>query len=107
MGSLSSQLLYVANEGLQHFRPTPKIVFPELEEARSQREQLERAPQTQRILQQTQYLLEGIEQLPQTSYTHYRNFRRFGERSDYEAAYFLKRARLSAIALRLFLGQTA
>ncbi len=57
------------------------------------------------MLQQTQHLLQDIERIPQTDYTAYRMFRRVGERDSYQAPYFLKRARLSAAALRLFLGE--
>jgi hypothetical protein len=82
------------------------LILPELEQARAARDELARAPQTRRVLAQTEALLEGLEHVPQTTYSAYRLFREKGERSRYEAAYFLKRARLSAAALRLFLGQT-
>lgn len=46
-----------------------------------------------------------VEQIPLTSYTRYRQFVRNGERGRYERPYFLKRKRLAATAIRLFLGQ--
>ncbi len=104
MASSLSQISHLTLEQLQY---TQCAAFPELEAARNQRQQLEHMPQTQCVLRQTQPLMEGIELIPQTNYTFYRDFRRIGERSRYEAPYFLKRARLSAAALRLFLGQSA
>ncbi len=80
------------------------FVFPELAKARHERQALARAAQTRLILRQTEHLMTGIESLPQTGYTAYREFRTRGSRSRYEAAYFLKRARLSAATLRLFLA---
>lgn len=81
-------------------------LLPELELARASRATLANAPQTRRVLAQTESLLADLEDMPQTTYSAYRLFREQGERSRYEAAYFLKRARLSAAALRLFLGQS-
>ena len=83
-----------------------KASFPELETARLQCETLRQAPQTQFVLAQTRQTMEDIEHIPQTNYSSYRAFQRSGERGHYEAAYFLKRTRLAAAALRLFLGQT-
>jgi hypothetical protein len=79
--------------------------LPELEAARRDLEALRRASQTQTILEQSQSHLDGIEQIPQTAYTHYRFFIRDGDRTHYETPYFLKRTNLAAAALRLFLGQ--
>lgn len=107
MASSLSSIFGAAAQQLQKLLPTRGLAFPELEEARSARQRLEHAPQTQRVLQQTEFLLAEIETIPQTTYTAYRLFRESGERSPYEAEYFLKRARLSAAVLRLFLGQTA
>jgi Heparinase II/III-like protein len=103
MVALSSQIFHFTNEGLRYLQSPHRQVFPELEMARSRREYLLYAPQTQIVLQQTQYLLQDIERVPQTDYTSYRMFRRVGERDSYQNPYFLKRARLSAAALRLFL----
>jgi hypothetical protein len=79
--------------------------LPELESARRDLDSLRRAPQTQIALKQTQSSLEGIEQIPLPTYTHYRQFVRDGDRSNFETPYFLRRSRLTAAALRLFLGQ--
>jgi hypothetical protein len=79
--------------------------LPELEAARRDLDALRRAPQTQIALEQTLPLLETIEQVPSLTYTHYRSFIRSGDRHDFETPYFLRRARLAAAALRLFLGQ--
>lgn len=102
-----SQIFSGVQEALHHFRPLPRKVFPELEAARSQKGRVESIAREQGILQQTDELLEDREQIPQTSYTLSRLFRLTGERQTYERPYFLKRARLSAAALRLFLGQDA
>ncbi|MBV9229001.1 MAG: heparinase II/III family protein [Chloroflexi bacterium] len=91
-------------EQLQH---TQGVAFPELEAARDKIQLLETAPRTQRLLQQTQHFMEEIALIPQTSYTHYRVFRNTGERGQYQTPYFLKRKKLAAAVLRLFLGQTA
>jgi hypothetical protein len=106
MTSPLSRIFNVTPQQLQQLRPAPGLALPELEAARNALPALKQAPQTQRVLQQTEQLIAGIESIPQTSYTTYRLFRASGERKRYEAAYFLKRARLSAAALRLFLGQT-
>jgi hypothetical protein len=79
--------------------------LPELESARRDLDALRRAPQTQIALKQTQSSLEAIEQIPLPTYTHYRQFIRNGDRSNFETPYFLRRSRLTAAALRLFLGQ--
>src|SRR6266851_99906 len=102
----SSDIFQVTPAQLQQLQFTPGLAFPELEAARVGRERLVEAPQVRRVLQLTEHLLDGIETLPQTSYTEYRLFRTSGERARYEAGYFLKRARLSAAALRLFVGRT-
>lgn len=105
MLSDSTHIFDVTQQQLQQLQYAPHLLFPELEMARDRRQELMDAPQTRLVLQQTQHLLADIETLPQTGYSAYRLFRISGERSRYEAGYFLKRARLSAAALRLFLGQ--
>ena len=81
--------------------------LPELEAAQSDLDALRRALQTQNLLAETQPLMEDIEQVPSLSYTHYRLFiSENGNREKYETPYFLRRAKLSAAAMRLFLGQT-
>jgi len=79
--------------------------LPELESARRDLDAVRRAPQTQIVLKQTQSFMEAIEQIPLPTYTHYRLFIRNGDRSNFETPYFLRRSRLAAAALRLFLGQ--
>ena len=103
----ASQIFQVTREQLHQLQQTQGIAFPELEAVRDQRALLAHAPQTQRVLQQTLDLMEGIELIPQTSYTSSRLFRSRGESFQYDTAYVLKRARLSAAALRFFFGQTA
>src|SRR6266702_1594258 len=105
MAALSSQISNFTDDGLHYLQSARSKVFLDLQAARDQREHLLHAPQTQVILKQTEHLLQGIEQIPQTDYTSYRMFRHIGERDSYQAPYFLKRARLSAAALRLFLLQ--
>src|SRR5258708_25157610 len=105
MASLSLRHLNVTTEQLQQLQHTQNRAFPELEAARQQRQRLEHAPKTQRVLQQTRYLMTDLNVIPQTAYTAYRGFHNSGERGSYETPYFLKRAKLSASALRLFLGQ--
>jgi hypothetical protein len=79
--------------------------LPELEAARRDLAAVRHAPQTQIVLEQTQSLMETIEQIPLLTYTHYRFFIRNGDRKSFETPYFLRRTRLAAAALRLFLGQ--
>src|ERR1051326_14722 len=105
MVALAAHISHFTHEGLRYLQLPRKHIFPELEAARIQGEHLLHAPQTQLILRQTEHLMQGIEQIPQTDYTSYRMFRRVGERDAYQEPYFLKRARLSAAALRLFLKQ--
>lgn len=79
--------------------------FPELEIDRAQPQILARAPQTQYMLALTQPAMSNLTTIPTTAYTSYRRFGRDGDREEYESPYFLKRERLSASALRYFLGQ--
>lgn len=105
MESLSAQIAQRTLEEYQLLLPARNAVFPELEAARSTQEQLIGESQTQRMLQLTQHFIQDIKQIPLTGYTAYDAFRRSGERLPYETPYFLKRSRLAAAALRLFLGQ--
>jgi len=82
-------------------------LFPELEAARADLAALREAPQTKLVLAQTEALMTGLLAIPQTPYSYRRFFNRNGDRGWYEAPYFLKRTRLAAAALRLFLGQAA
>ncbi len=96
----------LSTEQLQSLRTAQRGLFPELEMAPADIQALRSAPQTQIVLAQTQHLMDNIEQIPQTTYTSYRLFLRNGDRETFQTPYFLKRARLGAAALRLFLGQT-
>ena len=79
--------------------------LPELQPAQSALDALRVAPQTQIALAETAPFLEGIADIPALPYTHYRFFIHDGDRLTYEAPYFLRRSRLTAAALRLFLGE--
>lgn len=65
---------------------------------------LRASPQAQVILAQTEPLLADVTTIPQPRYTAYRRFLRDGDREEYETPYFDRRAKLSALALRFFLG---
>jgi hypothetical protein len=106
MSTTISDVFSQTIEQLSRLRFARGAIIPELEQARTAIRALQIAPQTQAVLAQTQHLMEGIEQIPQTSYTFYRLFLRNGDRDNYQTPYFLKRARLAAATLRLFLGQT-
>jgi Heparinase II/III-like protein len=81
---------------------TPPL--PELERLRGDPSALRGTPQLAEFLAQTDPLMQGVAQIPQTTYTAYRRFIGDGDRSEYEAAYFGRRARLAALALRIALG---
>lgn len=81
-----------------------KPLFPELDAARGDPAVLRSSPQAQIILAQTEPLLTDVATIPQPKYTAFRRFIKDGDREEYEAPYFARRARLSALALRLFLG---
>ncbi len=80
---------------------------PELETARRDLDALRLAPQTQAVLAQTEPLMDVLEHIPFPTYTHYRSFIHKGDRRDFETPYFARRSKLSAAAIRLFLGQSA
>ena len=79
-------------------------LFPELEAARDNLAALQASPQAQIILAQTEPLMADIATIPQPKYTAYRRFIKDGDREEYEAPYFARRAKLSALAFRAFLG---
>lgn len=81
-------------------------LIPELEAYRDNPAAMADKPSMQLMLAQTAPLLEGIETIPDTRYTHYRYFVKNGDRKTYEALYFLKRRAMAALALRVFLGET-
>ncbi len=102
--SKSDPFQLTAQEIRRQFAPGAPCL-PELDIARRDLDSWRCAPQVQIALEQTQSSLEGIEQIPLPTYTHYRQFLRDGDRSDFETPYFLRRSRLTAAALRFFLGQ--
>jgi hypothetical protein len=81
-------------------------LIPELEAYRSNPAALAALPSMQAVLAQTEPLLAGIENIPQTGYTPYRYFIKNGDRKAFETPYFLKRRAMAALALRVFLGET-
>ncbi|MBA2393604.1 MAG: heparinase II/III family protein [Ktedonobacteraceae bacterium] len=95
----------VTEAQLLHACMSTKALFPEIEAVRQQPDVLLQTPQMQLMLAHTQQAMQEIEHIPQTDYTTYRAFQCSGERGHYEAAYFLKRTRLAAAALRLLVGQ--
>ncbi len=79
--------------------------LPELDAARRDLPALRRAPQTAALLAETEGHLVDPAHIPQTTYSAYRQFLRTGDRQAYQQPYFARRSRLTAAALRLFLGQ--
>jgi hypothetical protein len=106
MGDRPRANLHLTEEQFQCLQYSQHPVFPELETARLDKKRINSLPQTQIILTQTEHLMPDIEQIPQTDYTSYRLFLRTGDRDQYQEPYFRKRAKLSAAALRLFLGHS-
>ena len=90
---------------LQAYLATDYPFFPELEAARANPTALLDRPATQTVLRQTEHAMADIGSIPLTRYTPYRQYLRSGDRQAYETPYCLKREKLSAAALRLFLGQ--
>lgn len=86
---------------------TDRPLFPELEAARANVAALRASPQAQVILAQTEPLMAGIAAIPQPKYTAFRRFINDGDREEFEEPYFGRRARLSALAFRAFLGVDA
>ena len=82
----------------------PNPLFPELEAARANLAALRSSPQAQVILAQTEPLMADIANIPQPKYTAYRRFIKDGDREEYEEPYFTRRAKLSALVFRCFLG---
>jgi hypothetical protein len=79
-------------------------LLPELEAARANLAGLRSSPQAQIILAQTEPLMADVAVIPQPKYTAYRRFVKDGDREEYEAPYFSRRAKLSALVFRAFLG---
>ena len=91
---------------LQALLATDYPLYPELEAVRGNPAALLDRPATRTVLAQTEHLMPDIASIPHTPYTAYRLFIGTGDRQEYERPYFLKREKLGAAALRLFLGQT-
>ena len=79
-------------------------LLPELEAARANPAALRGTIPVQHLLAGTDALMADIQRIPQTTYSAYRRYVRDGDRDEYQEPYFGKRQRLSAAALRLFLG---
>lgn len=79
--------------------------FPEFAAARRDLAALVAAPRTRVVLEQSEALVESLDDIPQTTYTRRRAFARTGDREPYQTPYYLKREKLHAAALRLVLGQ--
>ncbi|MBN1451781.1 MAG: heparinase II/III family protein [Anaerolineales bacterium] len=90
---------------LQHLLVPGAAYLSELQPAQSRLDVLRAAPQAQIALAETASFLENIADIPALPYTHYRFFVHNGDRLTFEAPYFLRRSRLIAAALRLFLGE--
>lgn len=79
-------------------------LLPELDEAREDIGALRKTLNTRMVVEAAEELLAEAEQIPQTTYTLYREFQRTGGRRGYERPYFLKRDRLWAAVIVVFLG---
>jgi hypothetical protein len=66
---------------------------------------LRQGPQAQAVLTATQPAMASLVNMPATSYTAYRQFGRTGDRAPYQTPYFQRREALTAVALRVLLGQ--
>ncbi len=81
--------------------------LPELDAARRDLAALRCAPRTAVFLAETERHMADPAHIPPATYTAYRQFQRTGDRQAYQGPYFDRRSRLTAAALRLFLGQGA
>ncbi|MGC8781334.1 MAG: hypothetical protein ACP5UQ_10750, partial [Anaerolineae bacterium] len=107
---MAEQPLFIEGREWQAEEIVPLIananpLLPELEAADIAA--LRSSPQAQVILAQTAPLMADVAVIPQPRYTAYRRFIQDGDREEYETPYFDRRARLSALAFRLFLGVEA
>jgi hypothetical protein len=85
MVSRSVDPFNLSEEQLRDFLFVHSTSFPELEAVRNKPEALRSASPTLLWLAQTQEYMDGIEQIPQATYTRYRLFRRTGDRRPYQA----------------------
>jgi hypothetical protein len=79
-------------------------LFPEMDSARQDIAGLSQTSPAKQLLAATADAAADLAAIPLTTYTLYRQFRQTGERRGYERPWFEKRTKLSAAALRLFLG---
>jgi hypothetical protein len=91
-------------ENLLPFLSGNAPLFPELEAVRADPAALLSAPQTQRVLAETQPWMQDLANIPLTRYTAFRRFVNDGDRVEYQTPYFAKRQKLAAAALRMWLG---
>lgn len=80
-------------------------MLPELEEVRQDLPALRRSQQAESVLAASAAALRGDDAVPALSYSARRAFRMTGDRLAYQTPYFQRRSRLTAAALRLFLGE--
>jgi hypothetical protein len=91
---------------LQRLLDPNSPAFPELESRRAQLADIVGAGHARLVLSNTDHLLDQVEQIPRTTYSSFRQYMRNGNRDRYQDPYFLKRLNLSAVSLRLFLGES-
>ncbi|MBO0783397.1 MAG: hypothetical protein J2P37_31685, partial [Ktedonobacteraceae bacterium] len=99
-----TDIFQLSSEELQALLHGEAAVIPEL--AGKTPQQLRALPAASMILDHCGTLMDGIEHIPQTGYSAYRLFKRYGERKTFERPYLLKRANLAAAVTRLLLGET-
>lgn len=104
MKVIHDPFLLSVNE-LQRLLDTKEPWLPEMERARRDPSGFHRSAAVLKTLENCQSVLDGVEFIPQTTYTHFRLFNGLGDRKKYEANYFLKRARMGSASLRLFFGE--
>ncbi len=80
-------------------------LLPELDRAQLQRPASRELPASRSLLAISQGLVADIGAIPQTTYSLYREYGRTGYWQNYGRTFFLKRAKLTAAALRLLLGK--
>lgn len=81
--------------------------LPELQTALNAPEGLKAIPHIQKALHDTAECLKDVVTLPQLTYSLYRAFRTDGRRDPFETPYWLRRERVTAIVLRMLLGDDA
>ena len=79
-------------------QPLPEEQVAAAKDPQAARESLS----AQMVLAEATQYADEIDEIPQTTYTLYRDLQRTGDRRAYEQPYFLKRTKLGAAALRAF-----